>query len=156
MNIMLNNFYWKTFLRFCTLTLVLMLTCVALYFGFFYENPHAVSNRPVFTSYASAAVSVYEYGGSKALQNWLHELESQRNIHMYVLNDKGTDVLGRALPEPIKTAINERTSLKESLPTHFLGATKNKKNNRLVFTQLVSAQGHYYFIVTDLPPHPRR
>lgn len=149
---MFNSFYWKTFLRFCTLSLVLLLTSLAVYFGFIYENPHAVSNRPIFTSYASAAVSVYEYGGPKALMNWLYELEHQRNIQMYILNKKGIDVLGRPLPASVKKAISDRTSLRESLPPHFLGTTKNRKENRFAFNQIVSSQGHYYFIVTDLPP----
>jgi two-component system sensor histidine kinase CpxA len=149
---MFNNFYWKTFLRFCTLSLVLLLTCAALFFAFFYEKSNTNQDRPMFTSYASAAVSIYEYGGPRALMNWLHELEQQSNVHMYILNSKGNDVLGRTIPESIHVAIQERNSLKESIPRHFIGGTKRKNPDHFVFTQFISSKGHPYFIVTDLPP----
>jgi len=149
---MFNNFYWQTFLRFCALSLVMMLTAAAVYFAFIYEKPSYMPNRPLFASYASAAVSVYEYGGSRALLEWLTRLEDERNIHMYLLDRSGNDVLNRDLPPDIITAIKSRGTWRDSLPTPLDKQGKPKLKEKIIFTQVLSQQGNPYILVTALPP----
>ena len=114
----MTNFYWKTFLRFCTLTLVSMITIAAVYFSFFYRYSPASPDRPVFSSYAAAAVSVYEFGGPEALLDWLTLLEEERGINIYLLDTKGHDVLGRTLPIDVQESYASHAGWKKILPPH--------------------------------------
>jgi two-component system sensor histidine kinase CpxA len=149
---MINTFYWKTFLRFCAISLVLLLTISAVYFAFIYEKPSYMPNRPLFASYASAAVSVYEYGGTKALDDWLTRLEDERNIHMYLLDNSGHDVLKRDLPPDVTEAINQRQSWRDSLPMQMGKNPKSRNKEKIIFTQVVSKNGNPYILITALPP----
>ncbi len=151
----MNTFYLKTFLRFCAITLVLALTSTAVYFAFFYENPHVFPHRLLFKSYASAAVSVYENGGKEAFSEWNMQLEEDRNIHMYLLNNAGQDVLDRTLPKYVKEALSERSLTQENTPPYFVGIAKKRQKYNLIFTPIVSQQGNHYLAITDLPPIKR-
>lgn len=151
----MNTFYLKTFLRFCAITLVLALTSTAVYFAFFYENPHVFPHRLLFKSYASAAVSVYENGGKEAFSEWNMQLEEDRNIHMYLLNNVGQDVLDRSLPKYVKEALSERSTTQENSPPYFVGISKKRQKYNLIFTPIVSQQGHHYLAITELPPIKR-
>ena len=88
---------------------------------------HIAPHRPLFNSYASAAVSVYEHGGSHALLDWITHLQKERNIYMYILDKQGNDLLGRTIPPEIQEAILARNSLKESLPLLLLALRAIKK-----------------------------
>lgn len=149
---MISTFYWKTFLRFCAISLVLLLTISAVYFAFIYEKPTYVPNRPLFASYASAAVSIYEYGGPKALNDWLTRLEDERNIHLYLLNRKGHDVLNRDLPPDVVEALQERESWRDSLQPQLGKHSKIKNKEKIIFTQVLSKHGNPYILATILPP----
>jgi two-component system sensor histidine kinase CpxA len=146
----ISNFYWKTFLRFCTVTMVLMLTLATVYFSFFYRYSPASPDRPVFSSYAGAAVSVYEFGGPDALLDWLTLLEEERGINIYLLDTKGHDVLGRTLPIDVQESYEMNAGWKKILPPH-LNHVNPLRKNKLFFTQVISKQGKAYYLITDIP-----
>lgn len=148
---MLKTFYWKTFLRFCAISLVAMLTLLSIYFAFVYEKPQSPRNHPMFTSYASACVSIYEYGGPKSLLDWVTRLEEERHIKIYLLDADKEDVLNRPLPPEIINAMQGHSSWRDSLPHQFKRETRNGQKQKIVFTNIISKQGNYYTVITELP-----
>jgi two-component system, OmpR family, sensor histidine kinase CpxA len=107
------------------------------------QNPFA----PAFGLYAEMAVEIYERDGQAALASYLERVERASGIDAFVLNERGEEVNGRALPEGAKDLARRAT-----LDAPFVFDPPRQPPQRPLGAQVIrSPRGALYTLVGELP-----
>src|SRR6266496_1247713 len=106
------------------------------------NNPMA----PMFGVYAQTAVEIFERDGRSAMRSYLDRVDKASQISTVLLDDRGTELSGSAVPEgaqEIAKRVNDESPFLFDFP---------KPRQRPLGAQVVrSAQGRLYILVAELP-----
>jgi len=97
--------------------------------------------------FLSEAVQAYQTGGETAAWRYLRSVHEAYHVRLYVLDERGRDLLGRKPPEWVQRAQRGEMSTADTFwgrlrPIQFLRAS------------MTTVDGHPYTIITELPPEP--
>jgi len=98
----MGRLFWKFFLAFWLALLAASLgvgTAVWLHQQALTRSGHELAGGPRAAFLVSAAANVFAHGGRAALRDYLEESRAlHRGAHVYVVDDAGHELLGRAVP----------------------------------------------------------
>jgi two-component system sensor histidine kinase CpxA len=107
------------------------------------QNPMA----PAFGVYAETAVEIYERDGKAALSSYLERVKRASGIDAFVLDERGEEVSGRALPEGAKELTRRAT-----VDAPFVFDPPRQPQQRPLGAQVIrSPRGALYTLVGELP-----
>lgn len=138
----------RIFLSFWSIIVITIIAGVAL--GYFYAERvrTAMQNFEVSEAMLEASESLRK-GGREGLTEWLQALPGTTAALVYILDDRGDDLLGRALPPPVALAMRRFGGHSPS-PRPRSRDSGNLRPAR-PFTQLVGPDDHVYTLFV-LPP----
>ncbi len=140
----MRQLYWKIFLWFW-LTMILIITSIAFLGGYFLrESIIPMRNNTLLSTYANAAVMVYETEGPKALEYWFNQVSKNSGIRAYLVNQYGEDVL--------ESSLSGQLSITDSkLQLNILPNTSYREGRMMVSKVITSQSGMQYRLITRLP-----
>ncbi len=101
--------------------------------------------RPI-TMYAHTAARIYEHEGATALSDYLTSVNKVARVGVFMFDEQGKELLGRAPPPEIKD-LAAKAAMKYDPEPSFSG------NTSLVAQSIRTPAGHRYVLVTEIEPH---
>ncbi len=138
----------RIFISFWSIIVITIIAAGAL--GYFYAERvrAAMQTFEVSDAMLAASTSLRE-NGREGLTEWLHSLPSVTASLVYVVDDRGQDLLGRRLPAPVVIAMKRfgAPRFQRSPPMRDFGNLRPARP----FTQLIGPDDHVYTLFV-LPP----
>jgi len=99
------------------------------------------------TRFLDELLQTKQNGGEQATWRYLRNVHETYHVRLFVVDDKGNDLLGRTPPDSIQRAARGNMRTADSFwgrlrPFQFLRASTT------------TADGHHYTLITELPPEP--
>lgn len=138
----------RIFVAFWSIILITIIVAGALGYSYAERARAAVENFGVSEAMLEAS-SALQQDGREGLTQWLVALPDSTAVSIYVLDERGRDLLGRRVPPPVEKAIR-RFSAQQSRRGVRPRATGNLRPAR-PFTQLIGPDDRAYTLFV-LPP----
>jgi two-component system sensor histidine kinase CpxA len=110
------------------------------------QPPRTNPAAPMFGVYAQTAVEIFERDGQAALTSYLERVERASHIHAVVLDERGEEIAGGAIPAGAKELakrVNESTPFVFDFPQH--------REQPLAAQAVRSSRGTLYTLVGEMP-----
>ncbi len=138
----------RIFISFWSIILITIIVAAAIGFLYAERTRATLENFDVGDAVFEASAALRE-DGREGLVDWLRSLPRPAEAIVYVVDDRGMDLLDRPLPPLIQRSLR-RVGERERRPPHMWPDSRHVRPAR-PFTQLVGADGQIYTIVM-LPP----
>lgn len=99
-----NTIFLKIFLSYWLVMLIIIAATFVVVAVFIDRDREEWEGRFSVQAKANTLVTVYEYGGEKAVSRWLHRRDPGQRNRVYLLNDELVDLLGKSVPESLRKA----------------------------------------------------
>ena len=136
----MRSLYWKIFLSFWLATILIIITTAWIISEITQKSSIPASERVFMDSYANAAVATFESGRREALEKWLQQTGTARQMTLYLLISNGEIISVQPPPDIVKEIAANLTQ--EKLDDGLL-----KFGDIIVSHEILSTSGNAYRLV---------
>ena len=133
----MRSLYWKIFLTFWLATILIIITTAWVTSEIAQKSSIPARERVFMDSYANAAVATFESGQKEALNKWLQQTGTSRQMTLYLLTSDG-EIIGNPVPPEVVKQIAANLA-KEELDDGLL-----KFGDIIVSHEILSTPGKAY------------
>ena len=98
----MRSLYWKIFLTFWLATILIIVTTAWVISEIAEKSSKPTQERAFMDSYANAAIVTYEAGHRSALIQWLEKTGLSKQMHLFLLTNKGDIIGNQTVPDVVK------------------------------------------------------
>lgn len=139
----MRNLYWKIFLSFWLVIIVVMMTTMYVTGLVTHRSTIPANERIVINSYANAAVATYESGHRSALIKWLKQTHVKKHVTLYLLEPNGDVIADGEIPQAIKKLALDYS--KQQLSAQIMS-----KDKFIISHEILTASDHVYRVAVSL------
>ncbi len=143
----MHSFFLRIFISFWAIIVITIVSAATL--GYVYSERARVAVQTFEISDPMlAAGEALQLGGREGLTEWLRSLPGVTNSLVYVIDERGNDLLGRRVPPPIMVALKR---FKQPHSRRFVTREGSNLRPARPFTELIGPDGDEYTLFV-MPP----